>query len=211
MVNQERDQISIKGLTLVSPEYARARGLIVQNPVFISPTDSVDMRPPIYQVGTTTEVLVFDPTDTEASAVIKRLPFPSSIEVQYRPKSGIGYYETLLTKRATPDDVSWFASGWGLGKWVAVIEPLGTTKEDIDPQLYFNRSTDKLRVEKILAFCKGCNTQLQDGGLVVDVGNRGRFYPVCGLEIHGEEIISKKWPYFRFEFDQDGKVIFDLS
>ncbi|TSC86654.1 MAG: hypothetical protein G01um10147_866 [Microgenomates group bacterium Gr01-1014_7] len=206
-MKQERDHINIKGLTLVSPEYARTWGLVVQNPVFISPTDSVDMRPPIYQVELTTKVSIFDQTDTETIARIKEFVL-HGISVEYRPQSGMGYFETpLLTERVTPDDIAWFASGWGLGRWVAVIEPLGRVKEENDPLKYFNKSTDELKVQKIMAFCRGCSTQLQENGLAVDIGNRGRFYPVCGLAMHGEEIASKQWQYFRFSFHQDGKII----
>lgn len=210
-MSQEKEHISIKGLTLASPEYARTCGLVVQESVFISQSDSLDMKPLTYQVGAINEVLVFDPTNTEADAVIKSLSFPDSIGVQYRPQFRLGYFETLLTTRATSDDVSYFVSGWGLGKWVAVVEPLGRIKVDEDPQLYFNRSTDRLKVRKILAFCQSCNTQLENGGLVVDINRRGRLYPACGLEMHGEEITSKKWPYFRFTFDQDNKVIFEYK
>ena len=127
----------------------------------------------------------------------------------YRPQSGMGYFETILTREATPDDVAWFASGWGLDNWVAVVEPLGKVKKDEDPLKYFNKSTDELRVQKIMAFCKSCVTELQEGGLVVDVGHRGRFYPVCGLEMHGKEITSKQWHFFRFSFGQEGKVVFE--
>ena len=204
-MEQERNTVCLKGLILVNPNYARKRGLIVEEQVFVSNTDSTEMKPPIYQVGRTTKVLFFDHTASESFITHRKLTVPYAEEYRSRPKSGMGYFKSPLY---TEDSLSDFVNGFGLGYWVAVIEPLGLVKKEKDPMIYFNRSTDELRIKRILAICKGCSTVISEDGLVVDVDRSGSLYPVCGLEIHGEEITSKQMSYFKFSFDTDGKIIF---
>lgn len=218
MIQREREigeieTVCLKRLELVPPIYARSLGLVVDRPVFISPTDSIESRTFVYQVGATVKVSYFDVNDDESFVTSKKLgefgnpPVPALV-VYSRPKYGMGYDE--MPKRVIEGGCTYWGSMTHSNYWVAIIEPTGRVLEHEDYLIEFNRITDELVVRKILVHCKGCPDMPLREGLVVQVGDR-RLFACCDSGIHDKEIAENPilTPRFKFQITETDELVFN--
>lgn len=194
MINRETFVISnetfyLKELSLVTADYARRLGLVVDRPVFISPWDS---KPLVYQVGATIQVPNFEPTDESVETVHK---IDSDVGyIEERPRYGIGYLEMEKGKgmRKGPlsntDTVYWGALN--MDNWIALVEPLGTVVKYLNEISHFNRLTDRLRVKEIMVSCRGCHVESLTEGMVLEPENNGLLYAWCYDVTHREKLTS---------------------
>lgn len=201
----EAERICLKQLDLVTPEYAGRFGLVVNEPVFISLTDSTDQRPFIYRVGTT----IGDPQSeiTTESFVTKHQMVGLLKSMHLRPRYGMGCFEIPKT---TMDDRYGF---WKYWYWVAVVEPTGVVfkNEDDFTGFEFNRITNELKVDRVLAFCRGCLAGPLKRGIVVGPSADLTFTPACSFEKYKEDFKGKHaipMPKWKFEITETGEVVF---
>lgn len=204
----EAGTICFKQLDLVTPEYASRFGLVADTdePVFISTTDSTDRRPFIYRVGATIGDLQLE-IITE-SFVTKHQMGGSLRSKHERPRYGIGYSETHKT---AIDYRYGKVKYWG---WVAIVEPTGIvlTNKDDYTSLIFNRITNELKVNQILAFCRGCLAGPLERGIVAGPFADLTFAPVCSFEKHKKDFTRRSAlpiPKLVFEITETSGVVFE--
>ena len=206
---REQETICLKELELITPEYAGHFGLVVDEPVFISSTDSTDQRPYIYRVGATIGDSHLDLENAD-SFVTTNKGIGSLRGVKMRPRYGIGYDETrnvLINNDGYWRDMKFCG-------WVAIVEPTGMVfrNEDDLTGLRFNRITNELKINRILAFCSGCLDQPLNFGIIVGPFASQTFGPACSFETHKKDFQGRK-PFFpkpkwEFEILETGEVVF---
>lgn len=198
-----KERVCIKRLDLVRPDDARSLGLVVDRPVFISPTDSTDSKPLIYRVGHTIKASFLGETGDLSLTTYKGEVEADAAWVHSRPKSGMGYHEFPAEVMTRLPQVNYTG-------WVAVVEPVGRILEHQDKYFAFDRITDQLVVREILALCEVCRSGPLSIGFVADIREDGMLSPICGADIHNKYFVedpSALSPNMLFEIGDDKQVI----